>query len=115
MSLCRFSSDDFQCDVYVYESMYGWEIHVAAVRLKFDQELPPDVPFDQEHTAEWMERHNIVHAMVERAERIPYELPYAGESLTTSSEQECAEMLERLQALGYRVPQHAIDDLKAGL
>ena len=44
MSYCRFSSDDWQCDVYVYADVAGgWTTHVAAVRFVFDKELPPPV------------------------------------------------------------------------
>lgn len=33
MSYCRFSTDDFQCDVYAYEDVRGgWTICVAATR-----------------------------------------------------------------------------------
>lgn len=46
MSYCRWSSDDFQCDVYCYEADEGFIIHVAVSRpvLK-DGDLPPRIPF----------------------------------------------------------------------
>ncbi len=40
MSYCRWSSDDGQCDVYVYEDVAGgWTTHVASRRIKH---IPPD-------------------------------------------------------------------------
>lgn len=34
MSYCRFSSEDYQCDVYAYADVAGgYTIHVAAVAL----------------------------------------------------------------------------------
>lgn len=36
MSYCRWSSDNWNCDVYVYESVYGgWQTHVAGRRRMF--------------------------------------------------------------------------------
>ena len=42
MSYCRWSSDDFQCDVYVYESVAGGFVtHVAANRVVFRMNCLP--------------------------------------------------------------------------
>lgn len=46
MSYCRFSTDDYQCDVYVYEDVGGWwSTHVAGNRPVYAEPLPDPVPF----------------------------------------------------------------------
>ena len=45
MSYCRWSSDDFRCDLYIYESAAGFVIHVAANRVEWD---PPTSPYKLE-------------------------------------------------------------------
>lgn len=82
MSYCRFSSDDFQCDIYCYESDEGFQIHVAAARPVLNAgDLPPAVPFSQEHFDEWVERHQAVMDWVSEAEHRPIGLPHEGHRL----------------------------------
>ena len=71
MSYRRWSSDDFQCDVYVYESVAGGFVtHVAANRVVFKDELPALVPFEPEYVDQFLARHNQVMAMVDAADRV---------------------------------------------
>jgi hypothetical protein len=116
MSYCRWSSDDFQCDVYVYESAHGWETHVAGQRPVLDvAALPPApsrTPDGQFDVAAWMVRHHAVMAQLDGCERRPIGLPHDGESFTDATPGECADRLEALRALGYNVPQGAIDALR---
>lgn len=83
MSYCRFSSDLWQCDVYVYEDCDGgWTTHVASARLRHE---PPQALRDmqvnsgEEFRARW-------HAQ--------------------------EEWLEEIRASGLNVPQYAIDALR---
>lgn len=41
MSYCRFSTDDYGSDVYVYADGIGFVTHVARSRLRFQETLPP--------------------------------------------------------------------------
>jgi hypothetical protein len=43
MSYCRFSTDNFNSDVYVYESEQGYVVHIAENRYVFDRSLLPKV------------------------------------------------------------------------
>jgi len=114
MSYCRFSTDDYQCDVYCYESVGDFfAIHVAGSRYVYDEPLPPRIPFDQEHLKEWIERDRVVMSMVSRARLEPIGLPHDGESFDEPTAAVAAERLEYLRDLGYRVPQGAIDALRA--
>lgn len=113
MSYCRWSSDDFQCDVYVYEDVSGgFTTHVASNRLVYAEPLPAHVPFDADNMDAWMERHGKVNAMADRADRVDIGLPHDGESFNDDTASECADRLESLRSLGYIVPQYAIDALR---
>lgn len=101
MAYCRFSSDDFRCDVYVYEDVTGgWTTHVAGNRrAESYTPMPNDIDFAQ--MEEW-----------EKANLVPIKLPHAGETFNDATPGECADRLESLRALGYQVPQRAIDLLR---
>ena len=112
MSYCRFSSDDFQCDVYVYESCHGgWEIHVAGCRYVFKEPLPAIIPWTDENAEACIARMRKVSAMVDQAGQEDIGLQHDGESFNERSPAECANRLVYLRELGYRVPQEAIDAL----
>jgi hypothetical protein len=111
MSYCRFSTDDFTCDVYCYESCGGgWDIHVAAVRHRL-KKLPPPVPFEPENLTSWFERHEKVMKMVGRAKRYPIGLPHDGKIYNEPTAAAAAQRLIELKRVGYNVPQDAIDAL----
>lgn len=113
MSYCRWSSDDFQCDVYVYESVYGvFVTHVATNRVVFKEKLPALVPFEPEYVDQFLARHNQVMAMVDAADRVQINLPHDGQNFSDPDAAACADRLEYLQLLGYNVPQYAIDALR---
>lgn len=111
MSYCRFSNDDYQCDVYCYQSVGGgFTTHVAVNRLLPDGTLPPPVPL--EDFGAWCVRHEKVTQWVRDAERRPIGLPFDGEEFIDQTAEECASRLEWLRGLGYNVPQYAIDALR---
>lgn len=94
MSYCRWSSNDFDCDVYCYESSSGYEIHVANRRCVFAEPLPPLVPYEPENPqwpTQWVERSRKVSEMVERATWVPIGLPFDGKSFTESTAEDCAD------------------------
>lgn len=112
MSYCRWSSNDFQCDLYIYEATDGYVTHVATGRRTFTVELPPPASILDGYEA-WMERQMIMHELIESAEVRPIGLPLDGEDFTDATAGECADRAEELRALGYLVPQYAIDNLRA--
>ena len=116
MSLCRWSSNDYQCDVYVYGSDVGWMTHVAGRRYVFTQPLPPVVElprgFTDDQFEAWWERQQTVQAMLNPDTMVGIGLPHDGESFTDPTADGCADRLEALQCAGYRVPQRAIDALR---
>lgn len=111
MSYCRFSSDDFQCDVYVYADCGGgYTTHIARVRPVYTEPLPPLVDFMKDSHA-YFERMYKVGEMLDRAEKVPIGLPHDGETFNHETAKECAEFLTELKTMGYKVPQDAIDAL----
>jgi hypothetical protein len=82
MSYCRFSSDDWKSDIYCCETVDDTFMVV------------------------------IAEVRINGAERTPIGLPHDGESRVYKTAGECANGLEALRALGYHVPQHAIDRLR---
>lgn len=115
MSYCRWSSDDFACDVYVYESASGWEIHVAAKRMVPAEPMPPNggeddaIPFN---VNAYIARHNEVVRIARISEHAPIGLLLDGESYREHSPGDAADRLEEIRAAGYNVPQYAIDELR---
>lgn len=119
MSYCRWSSDDFACDVYVYEHVAGgWTTHVAKYRAMFDRStLPPPVHLGPEYTkdeaAAFAERSRQLMDAATAADRVPIGLPHDGATFNDPTPGECATRLTRLRDAGYQVPQYAIDELRA--
>lgn len=112
MSYCRFSSDDYQCDAYVYSSTNGYTTHIAGSRVVFARPLPAPVVFDEANIDAWLEREIEVCRIVDVSGRVPVDLPFAGDSFDDEEASACADRLEALRALGYRIPQYAIDSLR---
>jgi len=112
MSYCRWSSDDFHCDIYCYEHVGGyWVIHVAGNRVLGD--IPSTKGLLSLDSVEaFIEAHRAQMAFLETAERAAIGLPYDGESFDCDTASDCADKLEELRAVGYIVPQYAIDALR---
>lgn len=117
MSYCRWSSDDYQCDVYVYDSVGDFvAIHVAGNRTAPIQPPLPHVgrwwERGEEGMAAFSEREQRLMAWLETAPRLPIGLPHDGESFEMEDAAAAADKLEYLRGLGYNVPQYAIDALR---
>lgn len=112
MAYCRWSSNDFQCDLYVYESDYGWHIHVAGRRHVFDRaQLPPPVsPADDPEA--WVERHQVLMGLIRDAELMPIGGPYDGENYLEDSPGAAADRVEMLMDAGYVVPEYVAEELR---
>jgi hypothetical protein len=116
MAYCRFSTNDFQCDVYVYESNPGgWAIHIASRRVIYTEPLPDRIPFDatdvDAFVAKQFARDVAVDAIRERSEWESIKLPYAGTTIYEPSAGDAALRLIALRDMGYRVPDYAITEL----
>lgn len=141
MSYCRWSSMNWMCDVYVYQDVGGgWTTHVAGRRRVVPPvpDIPMSLALHRWSGCYWDRKsrtiiyplrwrgvayrawsrlctfwHNRIHMGSLRL--IPLRtlgLPHDGESFNDASPADCADRLEQLRKLGYKVPQHAIDALR---
>jgi hypothetical protein len=113
MSYCRWSSCNFACDLYVYESDGGWMIHVARNRVVG---RVPEVVWPVDRSPEAVDRfvttHRFQHEWLMAAKRKPIGLPHDGETFCEPTPGECADTIERLIRLGYRAPKSAVQALR---
>lgn len=99
MSYCRFSSDNFQSDVYCYATDGGYVVQVAENRHK-----------DPGATMRALSSERPTWDPYANLERIG--LPNDGQRIHCDTPGQTADCLEELRETGYRVPQRAIDALR---
>lgn len=117
MSFCRFSSDNFRCDVYLYaDCSGGYSLHVAGGRYKEPIPEVPVPPVGKDAAgAEWQaffDAHKAQGKYLETAATDPIELPYAGENWFNISAEEVLERLTELRGLGYRFPDYVLESMR---
>ena len=114
MSYCRWSSDDFRCDLYVYGS--GDDvitIHVASGRHVPVEPLPPlEYGTDNMDIDAWIKRSVIVSDIIRRSETKPIGLPCDGESYDLPYLEAAAKVRE-LIAMGYQCDPKVADALES--
>lgn len=133
MSYCRFSSDDWRCDVYAYESCNGhWVTHVAGNKSWWVPRCPP---WPHAHpslwdakkgdfikrgwrwrwfsflTWRWWVHHRIQGWVMGWMPRRAIGLPEDGKTFEDGDLDSFLRRLLWLRQLGYNVPQGAIDSV----
>lgn len=108
MSYCRWSSDDFGCDLYCYESESAFVTHVASRRVIGD--IPKHLPWAGPDGAAFFASHKAQMKFLETAEREPIGLAYDGETFEDPDLETFLETITMLRAAGYRVP-GAVEEL----
>jgi hypothetical protein len=115
MSYCRWSSDNFMCDLYVYANVSGaWTIHVATNRIT----TPPPAlrwptdPKDSEQLEQFRQDRIVRQAILDAAEHLPIGLSCDGKTFDLGSPGECADKCDELAAIGYRFPSGIIAALR---
>lgn len=110
MSYCRWSSMNWKCDLYCYESSDGYTTHVAGNRTVGEV---PKVDFNLltpgGDTKLFAEQYKAQMDWLSSAERKPIGLPHDGE---TFHDPDLLSFLVRVTSLrewGYNVPQHVFD------
>ncbi len=113
MSYCRFSSDNFRSDVYVYYGDLGYTCHVASRKISNIDECPEiSISLSLEDNQKFIERYRQRQDWMENyATRITIEHELAGTTFTTDTSDEMVEELIYLREQGFHVPQNAIDML----
>lgn len=110
MSYCRWSSDCYLSDVYVYEADEGVRIHIASGKYISDKTRPLKPPHFSS-AKNMMAYIKECEIWVKTAHTEPIGLPFDGQSFTFDTYQEAAKKLIELKNIGYMVPQFAIDSL----
>lgn len=107
MSYCRWSSEDWKCDVYCYESTEGgYQVHVAARRVVGDV---PKVDWSSPKAV--YETYQKQMKFMDTVKREIIGLQHDGESFSFNTAKETAAWLVHLKYLGYVVPEYAIEAL----
>jgi hypothetical protein len=124
MSYCRWSSDGYGCDVYVYEDVSGgFTCHVASRKIVNLHEAPQhpnlldyprsdDGKITEEALTDFMVKHRAyMDWLRDKAVREPIGLEWDGKSFNVETATSMGNELAMLKAHGYSVPQYAIDAL----
>lgn len=119
MSYCRWSNDDFQCDLYCYEHVDGtWTTHVATNRPVWTPpeggtllDIPkPDEP--KEAFDAWLVKHNARHEALDKAEHVEIGGSYDGQTFKDATIDDFLARLLALREAGYNVPDYVIETVK---
>lgn len=114
MSYCRWSSDNWKCDLYCYENVNGgWTTHVAAQKVTGD--VPEELEIGSVPAEEWIKAHNAAMDFLDTAERKPIGLPHDGRSFNDPTLEAFRERLLDLRAAGYSFPDYVLDEIDAEL
>ena len=112
MAYCRWSSDDWLCDLYCYEDVSGgWTTHVAGNRVVGEIPKAP-MSMLQEEPDEWMIAHKNQMSFLETAKRKEIDLPHAGESFNDATLEDFLARLLELREVGYRFPDSVLETVK---
>ena len=112
MSYCRWSSENFQCDIYCYEHCFGGiAIHVAANRIAIPLPEMPALTEDSIKDGTWLSAHNRNMDILDTMERLSIGLPYDGQSFSEATYESAVVRLQALRDLGYRFPERVIEGL----
>lgn len=112
MSFCRWSSDDWACDIYAYESKEGFIIHVAKNRVIGDVPklgASPENPNDKEACAEWLRAYEAQMEFMRTAKYEDIGLPLDGETYVLDGPDAYRAKMLELRAAGYRFPDYALE------
>lgn len=130
MAICRWSSNDFKSDLYIYQSTYGGiSVNIANSRYTHDPSVLPEWPTAPEFPGEevarsdpaWLdyvrkytERYKALKKMIEDADSEPIGGPLDGRTFSFETPREVVQFLEEevIPCGKYVFPEGLIDDLK---
>lgn len=113
MSFCRWSSNNFGCDIYAYESDNGFEVHVASRR--YNGEVPKtDIGLligENKDADKFLEQHRAQSAYLDKCGSTPIGLPFDGESYTLYSPESFYNKMIELRKAGYNFPDYVLEEI----
>lgn len=113
MSYCRFSSDNWKSDVYVYDGSDGIIVHVASQRYEGYIPKLPDIT--KVSSKEFHEAYLKHHKALEKCRKVPIRHPLAGTTIICKTVKEAIDELTFLQYEKFFVPKFVIDELRSYL
>jgi len=111
MSYCRWSSDNWMCDLYCYENSDGYITHVAGGRRTRGPKPTMAEVFKCRDSSASMELYKQHNADLETIEHKPIGLPHDGKSFTDSTLEEFKATVNMLKEAGYNVPDHVLEEI----
>jgi hypothetical protein len=113
MSYCRWSSDNWRCPLYCYESDSGYVTHVAANKVVGDIPEEPSIALLRDGAfAEYAAKHKVVMDFLSTAKRAPLCLPHDGVTFTDPDLPSFLATVIMLRDAGYAVPEWLISDIR---
>lgn len=115
MSYCRWSSDNYNCDIYAYESCYGgYEIHIAS--SKYEGEIPKlDYNLLATDMVEFTKQRKAQLEYLKDCGTKELNLKYAGENLGAETLEEFENLMLELKEIGYDIPDYVFETIKLEL
>lgn len=115
MSYCRWSSNNYGCDIYAYESANGYEVHVASNRVVGD--IPKTnirllMDGGEAEQKEYVAQSKAQSEFLETATRKKIGLSCDGESYTLTTLEEFRDKLIELRKEGYIFPDYVFEDIR---
>jgi len=108
MSYCRWSSDNWKCDIYAYEHYQGWyQIHIAGNRIIGEV---PEYSFT-DPTEKMMADYKKQTDFMENAKREPIGLPHDGDSFQEPDLESFKQRLLELREIGYKFPDYVLETI----
>lgn len=108
MSYCRWSSDNWKCDLYCYaDSTGGWTTHVASNRIVV--ELPELPEFTPETSEEYFKVHAEQSKLLDDCKRVSIGLEFDGDSFNDSTIEDFRDRLIMLREAGYSFPDYVLE------
>ncbi len=116
MSFCRWSSMNFACDLYCYESSEGFVTHVASSRVlgdipKLDWSFFSN-PKSEDSMEKFLKSQEEQLEFLDTAEREIIGLPSDGMTFVDETEEDFLNRLEMLKEQGYNFPEITKEDLE---
>jgi len=117
MSYCRWSSMDWECDLYIYDAGEFISVNVAGRRRKFDETWPrmkTNATIDEQF-AIWQAQHDWLKAHEDEKEWIDLNTvtpEFAGEGYDIADPDEVADLLVRMRDAGLRFPDGLIEEFR---
>ena len=110
MSYCRWSSNNWDCAVYCYESVDGFVTHVARTRyvgpIPVMLEISEYANFD-----EWFAEYKNIQTKLDTLKREKIGLEYDGQTIVNDSKEDFLATLTNLLKLGYHIPSSVIKEV----